>query len=42
MSWKNVRDVQGKKAEGLLPQVHFVPWVVLGYTIMPPVFNIYI
>ena len=35
-------EAPGKKAEGLLPQVHFVPWIVLGCDFMPPVTNIYI
>ena len=29
-----------KKAEGLLPQVHFVPWIVLGWDSVPPARNI--
>ena len=29
-AWGTVGGAPGKKAEGLLPQVHFVPWIVLG------------
>jgi hypothetical protein len=29
-----------KKAKGLLPQVHFVPWVFLGHNFMPLATNI--
>ena len=42
MPWGTVREAPGKKAEGLLPQVHFVPWIVLGNDFIPPVVNIYI
>ena len=30
------------QAEGLLPQVHFVPRIVLGHDFVPPVINIYV
>ena len=29
-----------KKVEGLLFQVHFIPWIILGYDSVPPVTNI--
>jgi hypothetical protein len=28
------------KAECILPQVHFVPWIILGHDFMPRVRNI--
>jgi hypothetical protein len=40
-AWGTVGGAPGKKAEGLLPQVHFVPWIVLGHDFMPSVTNIY-
>jgi hypothetical protein len=40
--WGTVREAPAQKAEGLLPQVHFVPWIVLGCDLVHPVTNIYI
>ena len=37
-----MREAPEEKAEGLLSQVHFVPWTVLGRDFVPPVTNIYI
>jgi hypothetical protein len=37
-----VKEAPGKKAGGLLPQVHFVPRIVLGHDFVPPVINIYV
>lgn len=37
MPWATVREAPGNKAEDLLLQVHYVPWVVLGHSFMPPV-----
>lgn len=44
MPWKLWERLQEKKkkAEGLLPQVHFVPWIVLGCGFLSPVTNLYI
>ena len=42
MPWGTVRKAPGKKGDGLLPQVHFVPWIVLEHDFVPPVANIYI
>ena len=40
MLWGPVRGAPGKKAEGPLPQVHAVPWIVLGCDSMPSETNI--
>lgn len=44
MPWGTVREALGrawgKKAEGLLPQMHFVPWIVLGGDFRAPMTNI--
>ena len=40
--WGTVREAPAQKAEGLLPQVHFVPWIVLGCDFRAPVTNTYI
>lgn len=42
MTQGTVRGAEGKKAGGLLPQGHFVPWIVLGCDLMPSVTDIYI
>ena len=36
-----LRKVPETKAQGLLPQVQFFPWIALGCDFMPPVTNIY-
>lgn len=36
-----VRQAPGKKAEGLLPEVNFVSWIVTGDDFMSPATNIY-
>lgn len=40
--WGTMREAPGTRAEDLLPQVHFAPWIVLGCDFMSPVRNIYI
>lgn len=42
MPCRSVRDTLGKKPEGLLPQVQFVLWIVLGSGFVPPVINMYV
>ena len=42
MPWGTVREALCKKPEGILPQMNFVPWIVLGCNCVPPVLNIYI
>ena len=40
MHWGPVRENPGKKIEGLLLLVYFVPWIALGCDFVPPVTNI--
>ena len=37
-----MRGAKGGVAEGLLPQIRFVPWIVLRCDFVPPMANIYI
>ena len=42
MPWETVREAPGKKADGLLSQVHFVAWIALGCAFVPSVLNVHI
>lgn len=42
MPWGTMREVAGKKAEYILPQIHLVPRFVFRYNFKPPATNIYI
>jgi len=42
MLWGTMKEAPEKKVEGLLPQVYFVLWIVLGRGLVPAGCNIYI